>query len=78
MTSEEDFNEWYNAAPAEYFKKYLKDSAREMVDITANTIAGGGILNESEQVQVAVECATLTRIREIEYAEIVEFYREDE
>lgn len=71
---QEDFEEWYESAPAEYFKKYLNDSINEKIEDASDALRYGGILSESEQVHIAVECATLTRIIDVTYDEIKEFY----
>jgi hypothetical protein len=45
-----------------------------MIEDASDALRYGGILSESEQVHIAVECATLTRIIDVTYDEIKEFY----
>lgn len=76
--NEEAFAEWSENPVTEYFLKYLDDSIKYEAELLTDLIKGGGIVERDEQVRISTICATLTDIRDIEYAEIETFYDEKE
>ena len=74
----EEFQEWLESPVADYFFKYLTDSAKEESDLLSGIIIGGGIVGEMEQKRIATTCATLISIADIEFEEIEDFYNEKE
>lgn len=75
---EEDFKEWLENPVTEYFRKYLKDSAREEAELLAEDILQGVVIENSAQIKISTICSTLNRISEIDYEEIDTFYKKEE
>lgn len=78
MIQKESWTEWLENPVTEQFLKYLKDSVEEEVGLLKDSIKGGSILSESEQVRVSTTIQTLERISEIGLEEILDFYKPEE
>jgi len=74
--SQNQFDEWLESPVTEIFRKYLKDSAKEEVDLVTNLIMGGGVVSDHEQIRVSTTSLILNQISEIDIEEINEFYEE--
>lgn len=62
----------------EILKKYLNDSVNEEAELLKDSIIGGATLTEAEQVKITTLIATLARIADIDFEEIVDFYNKGE
>lgn len=72
----DDFDDWLENPVTEYFMQYLKDSAKEEVDIITDAIFNGAIIPENEQISKSSICATLSTIADIRFEDIESFYQE--
>jgi len=72
----EQMEEWLENPVTEYFRSYLKDSAKEAAEIVSDDILNGEIVPELEQAKAASMCMTLTRMSEVTFEEIENFYEE--
>jgi len=72
-----EWDDWWATPAAEYLKKYLLDSAKEQSSLLVNLIVGGTVIDEKEQIQTAITCATLISIADIEFREIDGYYEEE-
>lgn len=59
-------------------KKYLNDSAKEEAELLKESILGGAVLSEVEQVRITTLIATLMQAANIDIEEIEDFYAEEE
>lgn len=72
--TQEQFEEWLESPITEQFRKYLLDSAKEEEGLVVEAITTGAILDEKEQSRISTMIYTLTRIAELDFEEIEEFY----
>jgi len=75
MTKDE-FDDWVNDPVTREFRKYLSDSASEEAEILKETIMSGSVIPEVDQYQIVIMNSLFRRIIEIDYEEIVGFYKE--
>lgn len=78
MIEKESWEEWLEHPITEQFRRYLKDSSNQEVTLLTDSIKGGAILSEKEQVSVSVLYRTLEEISEIDYEEINDYYIKEE